>query len=718
MYLRQLYLTNFGPHEELNLEFEHGLNGIYGRNGSGKSSAINAVYSALTGDWSRHVLGKSGCIRCGATNCSVDIKLSLNNNDEATISRILAPKPSQRLSWGDRELTKSEDIAEWMNVYLHLTRRIIDNYMIIPQGEMYGFLDVSPRERTERFSQLCGTDVAEKIRAVLHDFKNKSDTRKSGDDIVYQNYKRLLGERDEYIDLLTRQQDELNELSAKITVDNDEIEDYTAYLSMYETKKAAASSLKELKKEIEQLDRDIESSDIAFAATVDQLESITATVDDNRAMVDSFREVLFLAKKSVEDRASCDYLLSQIRSMNADKLELQSQLTEWDGPDIERVQSDLAELEHQYKTEKRLLERSSELNDSQDSCPVCHAKRENWNIDPTALASQVRQYRETITEYKQTVDKYDEFVAHTDNVKAKLAELEGSLAAVKENYVKFESQLKHYSEDDIKNANNWITWESDQLKQISKLEQNKAVYTQKNSSCRLSKAELSESLTKCLLLVDGIDEIEVKVELKRQLMEQMFALRSQRDVLQDRVNASQNRLTTINAEIAKCEPVMAKRAGVEKFVSLVDDSMRILHRDNLPHAIHCRVLNGIVENINDELANFEAPFVISVEDDLTFTAHFTKTGMSITAGALSGGQKVLLGFAYWFALQTLFARQIGIMILDEPTDGLDRYNREKSIDVLMALRNRINKKNQQVIIITHDELLTPVFDKVHHIGEE
>jgi DNA repair exonuclease SbcCD ATPase subunit len=63
-------------------------------------------------------------------------------------------------------------------------------------------------------------------------------------------------------------------------------------------------------------------------------------------------------------------------------------------------------------------------------------------------------------------------------------------------------------------------------------------------------------------------------------------------------------------------------------------------------------------------------------------------------------------------VNALFADQMGVMILDEPTDGLDRDNRRLAADVFTCLGDVAKKRGYQVVVVTHDDILRRCFDQV------
>ena len=53
MQIETVELKNIGPHRELTVELASSIVGIVGANGAGKSSFVNAIYAAFTGDFKR-----------------------------------------------------------------------------------------------------------------------------------------------------------------------------------------------------------------------------------------------------------------------------------------------------------------------------------------------------------------------------------------------------------------------------------------------------------------------------------------------------------------------------------------------------------------------------------------------------------------------------------------------------------------------------------------
>ena len=117
------------------------------------------------------------------------------------------------------------------------------------------------------------------------------------------------------------------------------------------------------------------------------------------------------------------------------------------------------------------------------------------------------------------------------------------------------------------------------------------------------------------------------------------------------------------------------------------------------------------------LVEFESPFRVEVGEDLSFIA-VKPDGRREKAERLSGGQKMLLALAFRFAVNKLLAGDVGMMILDEPTAGVDRTNVDNMTDILRRLSSYTKDKGRQIMIITHDETLERAFDQTIYIGKQ
>jgi ABC-type lipoprotein export system ATPase subunit len=58
----------------------------------------------------------------------------------------------------------------------------------------------------------------------------------------------------------------------------------------------------------------------------------------------------------------------------------------------------------------------------------------------------------------------------------------------------------------------------------------------------------------------------------------------------------------------------------------------------------------------------------------------------------------------------MFAKDVGLICLDEPTVGLDSYNIAMLGSVFNKLKEITRTKGLQVVLVTHEKSLAPLFD--------
>ncbi len=73
---------------------------------------------------------------------------------------------------------------------------------------------------------------------------------------------------------------------------------------------------------------------------------------------------------------------------------------------------------------------------------------------------------------------------------------------------------------------------------------------------------------------------------------------------------------------------------------------------------------------------------------------------------------MVLSLGLRFAVLRLFAEQVGIVVMDEPTAGLDNRNRGYLAEAFDCLRRWSRSAGYQIIVVTHDEELKDSFDQV------
>jgi hypothetical protein len=162
------------------------------------------------------------------------------------------------------------------------------------------------------------------------------------------------------------------------------------------------------------------------------------------------------------------------------------------------------------------------------------------------------------------------------------------------------------------------------------------------------------------------------------------------------------------ARLEAAEAAMAARRVLRAGAELV---AAVTHRQAAPRLIAEAKLDRLVDDVDEYLGLFGVDFLVRLGEGLAFVADFAD-GRSQAAGRLSDGQKSVLALAFWVAVNSLFAGQLGFLCLDEPTASLDQQNLGALRLALGELRSLSASLGLQCLLVTHEQALAPLFDAV------
>jgi DNA repair exonuclease SbcCD ATPase subunit len=152
----------------------------------------------------------------------------------------------------------------------------------------------------------------------------------------------------------------------------------------------------------------------------------------------------------------------------------------------------------------------------------------------------------------------------------------------------------------------------------------------------------------------------------------------------------------------------------EIWLERCESALDWFHHDRLPRLIHKSFLDTLVKVVNGNLAGFQNPFEVQVNDDVSFDIRFAD-GETRESKALSVGESDLLGISFLGAVNLTSAQKLGIMVIDEPTASLDAENLVSLFQVLEQWKKDMIRQNRQLIIVTHVEEMAGIADTVFRL---
>ena len=189
-------------------------------------------------------------------------------------------------------------------------------------------------------------------------------------------------------------------------------------------------------------------------------------------------------------------------------------------------------------------------------------------------------------------------------------------------------------------------------------------------------------------------------------------------------NATSNKAAVLLGHIGNLEKLLKKRneqflkvkEGEEKaerqlqLKQTIETVREVFHRDKLPAAITRTYFASINHVWNELLSQLEVPFSAHFTDNFDIILSFP-TGNAVVDQA-SGGQQCCAALTFVLAVSRLFASQIGFIVLDEPTYGLDSDRIDRVTNLLHSLQGYAMNNSLQIICVTHEERLKTGFEHI------
>lgn len=695
MRLKSLQLYNICQHRHLEWRFDSGLIAILGRNGSGKSNALNSLYAGLTGKFSRHSRGKQGYIR-QAADPGEESKIVIeaeHGGTSFTMVRSLRPD-SRCLTIDGRELTKEADIGEALFEQLKLTPKLLDTYVFVGQWRMFDFIGTDT-DRATQLMRLCGTEKAETCWDLLG---RQLDTDRVLGGSVIDNSDELRLQLADYQRRCAAMEETLTLRKADVLP--------PAEAQLLTEQLAQGKRLERLRGELPAL-REQEAAALAKAkqdvATcrvqqdkVSQLEVKLAELRDAaekaREADANYRE----QEKLWRRRQACELALSGL----APPVEVP------EGPPAEMIQA----LQREIRDAERLMDRHQDIVDAWENaaaCPTCGTPVEKTSIDVAASRKILDQQRAIVNAAGDKLQKANKAAAARRAYEKALESYEGQKALYTAQMAGAENAVCPTRPDTsaIAACRQLETTLDQARREVAELARVKEAAKGAHQALKARVASAEAEIAS----LHGTDDVQLREAAKRLATSQAAATEVAQ--LSAQVSTLRRVAEDVEKQLTALQERLQRSAKLKGWVKALERARSIVHRENLPAQVHRRRMEEIVERCNDTLDLFGRPFTVTATDNLDMTAHFVD-GTVTHSGDLSGGQKMVLALAYRLAVNSLFARQIGLLVLDEPTASVDGQYVDQMTDVFADLGRAAKASGQQIIVVTHEERLQQVFDQV------
>lgn len=706
MYIEQVELKNIGPHLSLTVKFDCGLVGIVGANGAGKSTLVNAIYAALTNDFSRLGSVKTDIITNGVKGESYIRVEGKHQNQSFVITRWLHPNKNE-FKIGKAVFEKTTDVNEAVMTYLNISKTVIDKYVFVAQWEMFNFLDQTASERAKTFQYLCGTESASSLHKTCLDYVTKQQGI-------------------EVIDNRNELEESLNEAQVAIARHRATGQAAKVHIMAEEKLEAGKKLLASYG-----LGKEAQTQLVKTIIKIEALENCLARFQKSQSKVKFVRRKDWQAKFKGRVIAA-QQLLTRFEDHRLAHIEFLEKAKEYKvyahGVEILQRRKPLAPPHYVGLEEQKLLTKQRHglefqlkqivsLDSHERYCTQCHQAIPEEHIANIKASNEKRK-----SDLAHVVHILDICESHDTRMSEYLVGMKAceNICARVQNELTVAKETMDLIVADLKGFNAEHKDEATRLRAKNSIVEQQLVHygaeVNKEEQRILGlQGELKSNLEQQVVLqqqVNRMPSVTKVAGMTAELGKHEESLLVWQQALGGHQEAKRSKFRIL-ANLEQLTARLAAHEKTRKLLDIVSTAGDVFHWNNLPKMVSQANLQLLVGDINSNLQLFSNPFFVEADEDLTFKVFFAGQE-AVKAKQLSGGQKVILSIAFRAALDRVFGHNIGMMFLDEPTSGLDSDNVSFFKEALQRLTQKVGKEHQ-LIVITHVQELGKVFDQLIEI---
>ena len=287
MIIRQLELKNFLSHDHSIINFDKGVTVIYGHNGAGKSSIIDAVKFALFGE--KRGAQISDLIRRGSQDLEVSLDFEIGP-DQYSITRIMSMgKSGIKTRDAVLEKNKSElartvsSVDDTVSGILGIDKETFLNSVFVEQGEIDTLISKTRAERENTFSRILGLNLLKEYADELGKLSRETESR-------LQSFSNVTENIDQIESTIREKEAEIQRINSEIGTVSNEKSSITESLNKAEEERSRVQSsmagLKTIsgtaeirKKSLDQVQIRVDRRSLDIRNLRDKLEALSREID-------------------------------------------------------------------------------------------------------------------------------------------------------------------------------------------------------------------------------------------------------------------------------------------------------------------------------------------------------------------------------------------------------------------------------------------------------
>ena len=612
MWINSVELRNIKSYSDEEIPFRHGVNGISGENGAGKTTILESIGFAL---FDHLPYSKKHFLRKGAKSGEVRINVVASDGVEYVIVRSV--KGDYRIeSQVGRLATGKVDVQDWIADNLFDSAitagdlsSIFENAVGVPQGTFTSSFVATPTVRKKVFDSILRVD---EYRTAFDNLSDVAKIVKNEIDDLEKRHHELKGSTANYDELKARFGREMDRVS-KI---REEIDELTKRLEQLGLKKDDLGKKKEsidsTRIEIEKLERDVKELEKHLVTAKKQLEEAIAAekiLEETKELKEEYLKSqnkleCLDGEKKKRDRLN-EQRLKQEGKIKQMELELEKKKTL--SEELENHRKKLYEIEPLVKEQKELEiaiksveEQMQEINALQSdihdlkektvlfetlSEDLLRLEREREEIEPLVkVAEELERQKQMITVKKSGMQERIKSIRKNKKETGETNQcpiLEGVKCAAVTSFSDYFEEKLNDSQEDLNGLKNELAEIEDELKGLNDPEKR----MNKNSS------EISRITGQLSLLSDvknGLQECDAKMQEHDSIFSQKYSsyltdvpidaplpvkIRKTRELMGERVNG----LNDPDRQASKIETLMG---AAKQELSRIKTEEEDLEREN------------------------------------------------------------------------------------------------------------------------------------------
>lgn len=722
MIITKIKLVNYRQHEHFEQDISGTVIAVVGANGSGKSNLLGGIQYAFTGE--QPGFRKSALLRWGTKTGYVRIEFT-HAGKECYIERNVH-NTGVEFKYGDEVFTGLADVTTAITTYIGMDKDTARQSIFVRQAELDSILFTEPAARERAFQRLLGIGDADKIHRTLGEVLSRLPRPQDFDEYITTGEAQLTATR-ERIDSLQQQRDALQtQLNAAPTVEA--INQRQAYLTnvmrcheqlvRFEGEIAEVVNRKSLAQQ--------ELANVSLQG--DNYDALRTRDNELADLVSIIRD--YEQGKQALDKAQADYNYLSIPTYTAEgAAELKVKL--------DAVIAAKGQEEGRYLLHKNLYDALQKASDEIKECPVCGAAVRDAKVLSERLVKIMEEIAaRTTTQRQEAAELEKQYVEMVNAINAWQTNYTRVSSALELEQARFDALPKPAADApplqqvqaELAEVQVKLQEEVTRISKRSALATQIQSYTEQHNLLLAKQVTVNTSCEGLQIKPEDVITPAYGAEVQKQLNDIPLALnatnelRNQMAGLTGMLGELEQQYETAATSLEDLKARKSAQNNVPDVVDVITQVRDWFHYSNGPRALSSMVFGALVDDINTYLDKFNAPFTVAPTADGTGFTYTYNDGRSTPEGGadasmLSGGQRVQLAIAFRYATYAMFAADLGVLSLDEPTTYLDENNVGRFCLLLEEIKKTAVSLNLQVWLATHERGVMPYVDTIIEVGE-